>query len=109
MPRNLKTIAAISDGEISENVVTSLAVMFWGPQTSPQNPPHTKNTTLYCASIFLVSPCPPGSIPSQFLFPKPPLSGTSELLFLVEEGSLQGLILGRGLDGVAPKEKKENP
>ena len=45
--------------------------------------------------------------PGQFSSPKSPLSGTSDLLFLVETRQpCRGRVLGTVLDGFAPQEKK---
>ena len=64
--------------------------------------------TFFCASFFpfFVLSAPP--FPGHFSSPKSLLSGTSDLLFLVEKrGNLQGLDLGTVVDGVAPQEKRK--
>ena len=60
--------------------------------------------------FFLFSALFAPPFPGQFSSPKSPLSGSSDLLFLVEKRQPAGAgVLGTVLDGVAPQEKKENP
>ena len=72
-------------------------------QTSLKQPLAGK-PTFFCASFFPF--CLPPPFTRQFSSPKSPLSGTSDLLFLVEKR--QPLLgLGTVLDQVAPQEKRK--
>ena len=67
--------------------------------------------TFFCASFSsFLCPVHP-TLPSQFPSPKSPLSGTSDLLFLVEKRQLAGAGFGDGSGRGCPtgKKKKENP